>query len=262
MSGLPWIPLAVDFPDSRKSVALGVALQQDQAWAYIVKLWTWFAKNAPEGRIDGPDAVAVIEHAAGWKGSAGELVGAAVLPHIQLLDDTGKGFAIHDWADHCGAHVEKREADRLRMRRLRKKNRSRTSREPSAHVPGETDRDKETDMEREASPTDNRPSGGAGGGRLVGQEINPLLHKLRHELATTFGKPKPLGIGKDHGDVERCFSRWFLGVGYDETLAECRALAKSKRTEPSHLSWFVGWLDSVSDKELVPPPFSRPGAPL
>lgn len=152
MAGLPWIPLAVDFPDSRKAVALGVALQNPLAWAYVVRLWTWCAKNAQDGRVEGPDAVTVVEHAAGWNGSPGALVEAASLPHIALLDATEKGFSVHDWSDHCGAHVEKREKDRLRMRRARKKNRSRTLREPSAHVPGERERERETEKKLQAPP--------------------------------------------------------------------------------------------------------------
>jgi hypothetical protein len=143
MAGLPWIPLATDFPDSRKALALGVALSDPLAWAYVVRLWTWCAKNAADGRIEGPDSVAVLEHAACWKGSPGAFAEAASLPHVRLLDITERGFAIHDWHEHCGAHVEKREKDRERMKRARNANRSRTVREQNAHVRGEREREKE-----------------------------------------------------------------------------------------------------------------------
>lgn len=189
MAGLPWIPLSVDFPDSRKAVALGVALQNPMAWAYIVRLWTWAAKNAQDGRIEGPDSVAVIEHAAGWNGSPGSLVEAASLPHIALLDVIDRGFAVHDWADHCGAHVEKREKDRARMRRSRKANRSRTVREPSAHVPGE--REREIEKERETEKTLEAPPPARA--REAGSADRvAVLHGRDETLATKYPKTAAL----------------------------------------------------------------------
>lgn len=120
-AGLPWIPLHVSFPTSRKSIALGVALRNPLAWAYVVRLWTWAATHAGDGLIEGPDAVAVIEHAAGWTDSPGSLVEAMSLAHIRLLDPTSAGFRIHDWDEHCAPHIQKRDKDKERMRNYRRK---------------------------------------------------------------------------------------------------------------------------------------------
>lgn len=146
MGGLPWIPLDVAFPGSRKALALSIATQQPLAWAYVVRLWCWAAQHAADGRIEGPDAVSVIEHAAGWDKTPGALVGAMTAAHIRLLDETSAGFAIHDWSEHCGAHVEKRERDKTRMRRAREANRSRTVHEPNAHVRGESKSKSESEI--------------------------------------------------------------------------------------------------------------------
>jgi hypothetical protein len=102
---LDWIPLDTDFIGGRKAIALGVATQNPLAWAYVVKLWSWAAENARDGDITGPDAVAVIESAAGWSGTPGDLARCMALPHIRLLDETGRGFHIHDWEDHTGRFI-------------------------------------------------------------------------------------------------------------------------------------------------------------
>ena len=170
-AGLPWIPLDVDFPGSRKAIALGVALQNPLAWAYVVRTWTWAARNAPDGVVEGPDAVAVLELAAGWTGERGAFVAACALPHIRLLDETQRGFVIHDWADHCGPHIEKREKDRERMARLRltrkqNANGSRTVRVTFGDGPGE--RDKEREKEDHASSQASNRSLTAVGFKLEG----------------------------------------------------------------------------------------------
>ena len=165
MAGLPWIPLDVAFPTSRKAVALGIALREPLAWAYVVRIWTWCAQHAADGRVEGPDAVAVLEHAAGWATRPGELVAAMSLPHIRLLDETSGGFAIHDWDEHCGAHVEKRERERKRITAYR--NRTRTARVQNKYVRGERERESNTESDHISDPaTLNRISsvGGYGGG--------------------------------------------------------------------------------------------------
>lgn len=177
MAGLPWIPLDVAFPTSRKAVALGIALQEPLSWAYVVRLWTWCATHAADGRIEGPDAVAVLEHAAGWTSRPGELARAMSLPHIRLLDETSSGFAVHDWDDHCGAHVEKRHKERARLKSYR--DRTRTERVRNPYVRGERERESNTEIGNERIPTSTVSSSvGRGTGRgkrqqKTGDEAQP-----------------------------------------------------------------------------------------
>lgn len=159
-AGLPWIPLDVDFPTSRKAISLGVALQQPLAWAHVVRLWTWAARNAADGHVEGPDAVHVIEQAVGWTGEPGAFVGACCLPHVRLLDCLSKGFVIHDWADHCLPHIEKRERERARVTAYR--DRTRTVRVQKPYVRGEREREREEEDLHVHSQASNRPLSAVG----------------------------------------------------------------------------------------------------
>lgn len=116
MAGLPWIPLEVGFPTGPHAIALSVALGKPRAWSYAAQLWCWAADHQADGRFEGPAAVATVEAAAGWDGDPGKLVEVMALSHIGLLDVTERGFYIHNWHLHCGAHIEKREKDRVRHR--------------------------------------------------------------------------------------------------------------------------------------------------
>jgi hypothetical protein len=132
MPGLPWTRLYVTFPTGPKAVALGVALQDPWAWKYAVRLWCYSSQQQQDGHFQGPAAVATIETAAGWTGSPGELVTALSLPHIQLLDETDRGFYVHDWHHHGGAHIEKLKKDRKRKKESRSVKRPRSVRGVSA----------------------------------------------------------------------------------------------------------------------------------
>jgi hypothetical protein len=232
MAGLPWIPLAVDFPDSRKAVALGVALGNPLAWAYVVRLWTWAARNAQDGRVEGPDAVAVIEHAACWNGSPGAFVEAASLPHIALLDHTERGFSVHDWADHCGAHVEKREKDRARMRASRKRNRSRTVREPSTHVPGE--REKETERETEIPHVLPMPARRRAGGE---GKLGPLASELRLRVEQGLNHGLiPLGSQAEADELEQLVEAF---GGVEVALAFVAGTCRKRDADPQSMAWML-----------------------
>jgi hypothetical protein len=253
MAGLPWIPLHTSFPASRKAVALGIVLGNPLAWAYAVRTWTWFAEHAPSGSVEGPDAVAVIEHAAGWTGTQGELVAALCLPHIRLLDEKPKGFAVHDWHEHCGAHVEKRERERTRLKTYR--NRTRTERVPNAvattYVHGEREREKEKEREKQINSQPAIPIND--GNERLPSWLAGIKKTLEQELN------QPLGVGKNAHDTVRAFKarRAHLSAegnpDPDSTLVgDCLAIAGRSRTgPPASLSFFVGWFDRVTPQTHV-----------
>jgi hypothetical protein len=104
-----WIKVASDLPTHRKSISLGVMLQDKKAWAYVVRLWMWAQGQAEDGRIVGHAAVHTVEHVTGWDGPKDLLVPALV--SCGFLDDIGNGFRIHDWEKHAGAQtIENRKA--------------------------------------------------------------------------------------------------------------------------------------------------------
>jgi hypothetical protein len=118
----------VDFPTGTKAIALGVAVQDPWAWKYVVRLWCYTARYQQDGHFTGPAAVETLERGAGWDGARGALVDALSLPHIRLVDLTDRGFYVHDWHEHGGAHIEKLKKDRKRKRDSRSAKRPRTVR--------------------------------------------------------------------------------------------------------------------------------------
>ena len=187
-ASLHWIPLDVEFPTSGKAIALGVALGNPSAWCHVVRLWCWCARNAPDGAVSGPAAVAVMEHAAGWTGPAGAFVEACALRHIRLLDETTDGYAVHDWADHCGAHVEKRRRDSSRMKDYRKRvreryaNGTRTDRERyREEEEGEGEEQRSRSSNCNSSPSFSSLKGGTGGEEENLVTLSPAEWKAKKE---------------------------------------------------------------------------------
>lgn len=117
MSGLPWIKAHVDLPRHHKSIRLAARLEEPRAWTWVVELWFWAAEYQPEGVIECPDAELIITRGAGWKGDPDSFVRHLVA--VGFLDKTPAGYAIHDWSDYAGAHVEKRRKDKDRKRKSR-----------------------------------------------------------------------------------------------------------------------------------------------
>jgi hypothetical protein len=132
MAGLPWIKVHTDLPTHPKAIRLRIELQDEWAWAHVVRLWMWAAQHSGDGRFEGVGSGVVIEDSAGWKGKPGDFVAACV--RCGFLDETSSGYAIHDWEEHAGAHVAKRqrEAERKRKSRDRPRDVPRTSEGPEA----------------------------------------------------------------------------------------------------------------------------------
>jgi uncharacterized protein YdaU (DUF1376 family) len=84
------------------------------------------------------------------------------------------------------------------------------------------------------------PPGGGG---------TPDLEGFRAKLADALGVPH-VGPGQGSRGLDAC-RRW-LAAGYpeDDLVAECVRIAGEKGVTPAHLTWWAGWLGTVSDKEL------------
>jgi hypothetical protein len=194
MSGLPWIQLAADWKGHKKAIRLRVFLADEWAWAYVVSLWCWSAQYAGDGILEGPGTNEVIADAAGWKGDPKHFVDCLI--RAELLDETEKGYRIHDWEDYAGAHIEKREKERTRLRTYRE--RTRTKHVRSAYVHGERERETEKETKQLLPPTpNNRADGEAAAAATVASLPRPNPSTL--ELAKSL---REAGKAPVHPSVE------------------------------------------------------------
>jgi len=167
--GLPWLKVSSDLPNHPKSLDLAAELGEPRAWTYVLELWLWCGRSAPDGRIAGKHPVAMVERAAGWTGEPGALAGA--LERVGLLDRDGEAFQVHDWAEHNAAHQAKLERDRAHAAKRRKESRTvseesqRVASDSSASRPqiaGEIER--ETEKKKQLPASQGAPSAPAPGG--------------------------------------------------------------------------------------------------
>ncbi len=92
------------------------------------------------------------------------------------------------------------------------------------------------------------------------------LQAFRERLGNALGLPIAVTVGHDPRAVPAC-QRWLSSVGEAALLAECTRLAQERckpGETPRSLSWFAGWLDTVTDRQLgagMPPVPQKEGAP-
>ena len=151
---------------------------------------------------------------------------------------------MHDWSDHnpraAPSHTPEGEAARKAKYREGKKKAAQESQGerpngPKLVVPSVPTLDKDQDADKDQDP-DSQTDG--------------RLTSLRHALARQFGFEKPLGLGRDQERTRKEFTRWFDARGPEATGIECLRLAAEKGEKPRHLSWFVGWLETVPNQDL------------
>jgi len=244
MSGLPWIKVWTAIGDHPKIQRLERELGLRDALGVVVRLWCWTADYCPSGDIPGTDIDTAAKAARG--DSCRKPVQAMVnaLVTAGLLDPTDQGFRVHDWHDMQTVHVEAEEKRREQARDRQAAYRARHGLSPSRNASRNAlpERDSVTETEKETekeTETDSQPADGG-------------LADLASALATQFGFTQPLGLGKDPARTRREFARWLSVVGPQETAMECLRLANERAERPRHLSWFVGWLETVSDSRLAP----------
>lgn len=85
-----------------------------QAIGHLHLFWYWCLDYAKQGDLT-PFSDAAIARAADWPGDPAAFVQALV--KAGFVDETRE---VHDWYDYAGKLIEKRESERLRLRRLRK----------------------------------------------------------------------------------------------------------------------------------------------
>jgi hypothetical protein len=240
MAGLPWIPLETRFPTGEHAIALGVALQNPMAWAHVVRLWAWAASNRADGRFEGPAAVATIETAAGWSGSPGAFAEAMSLRHIGLLDVTERGFYIHNWHIHCGAHIEKRVKDRVRKRNGKSKGTPRklrgTSVEEFGNSAQERERERETDTTTHTQgAVDFRKAGAEAAAAVVSPGPAPLADSVL-KILRAYGKNAMHASPEARASVESAI------YGATPEIAASRIAAAWNPAKP----WLTFYLEAIT----------------
>lgn len=118
---------------------------------------------------------------------------------------------------------------------------------PSRETDATTSRDATVTPSQPSQP--NQPSLPSQPSQPVGDGLAGL-QTVAVQLGTAFGRDKPLGMGKDPQRTMGEFARWLTTIGVEATVAECVRLASEQGVQPSHLSWFVGWLETAPDAKL------------
>lgn len=242
MAGLPWFELDVDFHEHPKARALQAALREPLADAYLARLWAYCYRHATD-RFPEETAALVVEEAARWRGKAGALFAAML--KVGSLDRDGAEVVVHGVDERLGPHLDHRTKAAARQRKRRaglapsQPDARDVTRDVTRESRPETDKDKDRDKDKIVSETASHSEQGSAG----------RLEAVASRLAASLGVPA-VGIGRNRDRVEASFAR-YLDRGLEQELVDdCLALAREKHTTPSHLSWWVGWLDTVPDSRL------------
>ncbi len=126
---LPWIQVYSNLADHPKIYALVDRMKlrrNSEAVGIVVSLWLWAAKNAPDGDLSGFPERAIAD-AVGYSSSYAEKL-CQLLVETRWLDETEKGYALHDWVEYAPAIIDMYEKDknrtRERVRKFREKRRA------------------------------------------------------------------------------------------------------------------------------------------
>lgn len=137
---LPWIQVYSNLADHPKIYALVDRMKlrrNSEAVGIVVSLWLWAAKNAPDGDLSGFPERAIAD-AVGYSSSYAEKL-CQLLVETRWLDETEKGYALHDWVEYAPAIIDMYEKDKNRTReRVRKFRERRRSITPNENVSQQT----------------------------------------------------------------------------------------------------------------------------
>lgn len=157
---MAWIELHQSLLKHPKLIRLAAQLgvKKQQAFWNIVTLWFWALDYADSGDLSafGPHEIAA---AAEWNGDPNLFV--TQLQECRWLD----GMQLHDWMDYAGRLVEKRDANKRRMREKRTTHVQRTTNARSTHVQGLPNQPNQPNQPEEVPTPDGVDSPGVNEGR-------------------------------------------------------------------------------------------------
>lgn len=113
---MAWIELHDTLPDHPKVIDLAelLRLDKDAVVGKLVRLWTWALGSREDGRLRRRD-LQTLADVMRWKGKAQRLADALV--EVRLLDPAEDGWVIHDWDEHVGIYLERKEAQKAYAKR-------------------------------------------------------------------------------------------------------------------------------------------------
>ncbi len=94
------------FVTHRKTLRFCALMQSQNAFAFILRLWSWACRSSPDGDLAGMEA-ADIEFAVQYTHADGKCYGALVKAGFIDADEGGQPARIHNWAIRTGAAIEK-----------------------------------------------------------------------------------------------------------------------------------------------------------
>jgi len=131
-----YLEIDESFPGHRKTIRFCGLMKDHNAFAYLLRLWTWAARSSPDGDLTAL-APADIEIAVQYRPGDGRCYAAMVT--AGFIDEGAPGVpeAIHNWMDRTGAGIkrmeEAAEASRERKRRWRDAQRARREASEGVH---------------------------------------------------------------------------------------------------------------------------------
>lgn len=130
-----WFRVDSSVVDHPKTGDLEVALGDPNAGWYVIRLWSWVQRYAPDGLISYSRSLQ-IEPACRWRGGVGKLLKSLI--DIGWLDDLGNGlFEVHDWPEFQKSLHEKSRKDAQSKRNTRNAKKATGARRNSAEdAPG------------------------------------------------------------------------------------------------------------------------------
>lgn len=115
-----YLPIDEGFVSHRKTLRFCGYMQDANAFAYLLRLWSWAARSAPDGSLDGLSPFD-IEHTVQYRNADGRCYGAMVKAGFIDEREPTVPAAIHNWMERIGASIAKMEAaaDAAKTRRKR-----------------------------------------------------------------------------------------------------------------------------------------------
>src|SRR4051812_19101636 len=109
------------FTTHRKTLRFCGLMQDHNAFAYLLRLWSWATRSAPDGELLGLEPID-IEIAVQYRPADGKCYAAMVKAGFIDEDEPGKPGRVHAWLERTGATIKKFEADAARKKVTRMHN--------------------------------------------------------------------------------------------------------------------------------------------
>lgn len=149
------------FTTHRKTLRFCGFMQDHNAFAYLMRLWSWATRSAPDGDLSGLDPID-IELAVQYRLGDGKCYRAMVVAGFIDTDGDGAPVMIHNWPKRTGGAIARMEAAALAAKarkdrwKERQQNGTGTPEERSENASGTFQNGSRTPQDK-TSPDQSRP---------------------------------------------------------------------------------------------------------